>query len=284
MLERPANTTKSSVVVTSASIEGRPRAGPSARANNRPESTATNRCPAHGEMAVAIDPEDLGRIFGTEDPEVTGHLMTQLLGVLHPDVTQPIDERMVNAALGMLRGIAPGDGLEAMLAVQMVAAEHGVMDMMRRALHPDQTPAGRETYVNLATRLMRAFAAQLEALNRGRGKSSVQRVVVERVDVRDGGQAVVGAGRHWGRGTGGWLERTIVNPAHATGEGQWTLPTRPLAAERARDRECRAEGPRCRMATAACTGGRARAHRRASRMAITRPGSTHRRPRHSGKR
>ena len=63
----------------------------------------------------------------------------------------------------------------------------------RRAMHPDQTPAGRQSYLGLALKAMRTFAQLVETLNHGRAKGPVQRVVVERVTVRDGGQAVVGS-------------------------------------------------------------------------------------------
>jgi hypothetical protein len=49
---------------------------------------------------------------------------------------------------------------------------------------------------------MRTFTGQVEALNRGRGKGIIQRVVVERVNVEPGGQAVVGAVTTTGRGAG----------------------------------------------------------------------------------
>ena len=48
-------------------------------------------------------------------------------------------------------------------------------------------------YLGLALKAMRTCAQLVETLNHGRGKGPVQRVVVERVTVRDGGQAVVGA-------------------------------------------------------------------------------------------
>jgi hypothetical protein len=48
---------------------------------------------------------------------------------------------------------------------------------------------------------MRTYSQLLEALNHARGKGVTQRVIVERVTVQAGGQAVVGAvGGNGGRG------------------------------------------------------------------------------------
>jgi hypothetical protein len=80
-----------------------------------------------------------------------------------------------------------------MLAYQMIVAHLAGMDASRRALHIEQTPGGRQAYLSLARKLMTLFAAQMDALNRHRGKATVQKVVVEKVLVASGGQAVVGA-------------------------------------------------------------------------------------------
>jgi hypothetical protein len=45
----------------------------------------------------------------------------------------------------------------------------------------------------LARKLMTLFTAQMDALNRNRGRASVQKVVVEQLHVAEGGKAIVGA-------------------------------------------------------------------------------------------
>ncbi len=55
----------------------------------------------------------------------------------------------------------------------------------------DQTFAGTEGYVNQATKMLRTFAAQMEALKRYR-TGGQQKVIVEHVHVNEGGQAIVG--------------------------------------------------------------------------------------------
>ncbi len=63
--------------------------------------------------------------------------------------------------------------------------------MPNRRPEPDQTFEGRNTAVNQATKLLRTFTAQIEALNRHRGKGQ-QKMMVEHVHVHRGGQAIVG--------------------------------------------------------------------------------------------
>ncbi len=65
------------------------------------------------------------------------------------------------------------------------------MNYLRLAALKEQTTAGKELSTNLATRLMRTFAALTEALTRHRTKGG-QKMRVEHVHVYQGGQAIVG--------------------------------------------------------------------------------------------
>jgi hypothetical protein len=89
--------------------------------------------------------------------------------------------------------ISPKDVVEAMVGCQMILAHVAAMDASRRALHVEQTAGGRAAYLSLARKLMTLFTAQMDALNRHRGKVTVQKIVIERVHVAPGGQAIVGA-------------------------------------------------------------------------------------------
>jgi hypothetical protein len=77
-----------------------------------------------------------------------------------------------------------------MLTCQMLIAHTAAMDASGKARHVEQTPGGRQAYLGLARKLMTLFSAQMDALNRHRGKATVQKVIVERVQVAPGGQAV----------------------------------------------------------------------------------------------
>jgi hypothetical protein len=84
------------------------------------------------------------------------------------------------------------DGLEALLAVQMVGVHNLAMKFLANAALEDQTDYGIEVNVNRANRLLRTFTAQVEGLKKHRSKGE-QHFTVEHVHVHSGGQAVVGA-------------------------------------------------------------------------------------------
>ena len=65
------------------------------------------------------------------------------------------------------------------------------MECIGRAASRQQPDLGVERYINRATKLMRTFANQTEALGRYRGKGE-QKMMVEHVHVYQGGQAIVG--------------------------------------------------------------------------------------------
>jgi hypothetical protein len=99
--------------------------------------------------------------------------------------------RQVGAAIAALISFKPADELESMLAAQLIACHNAGMECFRRAMHGDQTFAGRSENLSQANKLSRSFATLLEALNHHRGKGQ-QKVTVEHIHVNKGGQAIVG--------------------------------------------------------------------------------------------
>ena len=154
----------------------------------------------------AANPEDFRgaflAAFGTADDGVAEALFGQLLNGLHTEPGKPVDSATANLALALMHEIGPKDMVEAMLACQMVVTHIAAMDVSRRAMHVEQTAVGRAVYLNLARRLMATFSLQIDSLGRHRGKPTVQKVIVERVYVAPGAQAVVGAVASGGRGDG----------------------------------------------------------------------------------
>jgi hypothetical protein len=98
--------------------------------------------------------------------------------------------------LAAIDGIRPTDEIEAMLAVQMVATHETAMEMLSRAKQAESTSRFQE-YGSLAVKLLRTYTAQVEAIARLR-RSGEQRVIVQHVNVNEGGQAIVGAVNHPG--------------------------------------------------------------------------------------
>ncbi len=141
--------------------------------------------------------------FGTTEQIIAEALFDQLVNALHADPTKALNAASANLVLALLHRIGPRDEIEAMLACQMIVAHVAAMDASRRALHVEQTAGGRAAYLGLARKLMTLFTAQMDALNRHRGKGTTQKIVIERVLVAPGAQAVVGAVANRGRGDAG---------------------------------------------------------------------------------
>lgn len=80
----------------------------------------------------------------------------------------------VNAALAFIAAINPRDELESALAQQMFAAHDLAMTMAFSCKQSELRPAAQE-YGNLATKMMRTFTAQIEALGKHR-RGGVQEV------------------------------------------------------------------------------------------------------------
>ncbi len=94
-------------------------------------------------------------------------------------------------AFDLYKSLAPAEGLEGMLAAQMVGTHHAALECLRIAAVPEQTFAGRDMNLKHAAKLMALYAQQVAALDKHRGKGQ-QKVTVEHVHVAAGGQAIVG--------------------------------------------------------------------------------------------
>ena len=91
-----------------------------------------------------------------------------------------------------------------MLAAQMAAVHMATMTFARRLVLVETIPQ-QDSAERAFNKLARTFAAQVEALNRHRGKGQ-QKMTVEHVHVYEGGQAIVGnVNRTGGEGAPGKL-------------------------------------------------------------------------------
>jgi hypothetical protein len=80
-------------------------------------------------------------------------------------------------------------------ATKLASPTVAMEDLLAKSLVPKQTTEGIDANTHRAVRLLRTFTSQVDALNRNRGKIS-QQMVVENVNVNDGGQAIVGPVEH----------------------------------------------------------------------------------------
>jgi hypothetical protein len=109
-----------------------------------------------------------------------------------------------------------------MLGAQMIATHNAAMECFRRSMIKEQSFEGRRQNLEFAGKLVRSYAALLDALDRHRGKGQPQVVRVEHVTVNAGGQAIVGTVSHE-RGGGG-DGRQSAERSHAQALGHASEP------------------------------------------------------------
>ena len=152
-----------------------------------------NKMPAAPEdksktLPVILGPERKREATGVADESLQNTLVRQALASVS---VQEGAVQSIAATLAAMAAIAPVDGIEGMLATQMVAAHDAALECLRRAALPNQTPEGRDFNLRHAEKLLLIYARQIEALDKHRGKGQ-QKITVEHVTVKAGGQAIVG--------------------------------------------------------------------------------------------
>ncbi len=132
------------------------------------------------------------RMLGVSDSDtLRARFLGQVLSVMKPLLADVIEASDANDAAELLHNIAPQDAVEGMLAVQMIGAHSAAMHCLQLASLNKQTFEGRELNLKHATKLLRTYTAQVEALTKYRNKAK-QTVIVKHVHVHEGGQAIVG--------------------------------------------------------------------------------------------
>jgi hypothetical protein len=134
--------------------------------------------------------------LGTDNPHLWKLFLSQLAECGHKHRS---GAENLNQLMPILHSMRPRDAMEGMLGVQMASVHTVAMQCLGRtkdAFVIDQI----ECLINQSVKLMRVFTAQMEALQRYRGKSTQQKVTVEHVHVHQGGQAIVGEVNHHGGG------------------------------------------------------------------------------------
>jgi hypothetical protein len=143
------------------------------------------------ELAPVADLKDVMRIT---DLDILIQKTNDIVGLLWlpPTLTETEKNARIIKATELFESLAPNDGVEAMLALQMVGTHAAAMECLRRAMIPKQLLPATESNLRSAQKLMALYTRQMEALNRHRGKGQ-QKVTVEYVNVEPGAQAIVGS-------------------------------------------------------------------------------------------
>lgn len=142
-----------------------------------------------------VIPELSNTMFGVNSEDVFTVLLRNTIDAVPSNTDK---DTTANYVMAMLLDLRPQDAMEAMLITQMIAVHSQAMEWSRRAVIPEQTEKGIEMNVSRATRLMRTFTSQVEALQKYRNKGK-QTIQVQHINVATGGQAIVGDIRGGGR-------------------------------------------------------------------------------------
>jgi hypothetical protein len=139
----------------------------------------------------------LSDIMGSESPDFQNYIIEHTLRALAlikqgGDITAGL-----NTGLAIINAVAPTNELEAVLAAQMVGANHFAMLSWARATNQTDM-AVVQAHAAMANKASRTFAMQMEALAKMR-RGGEQ--VVRHVHVNEGGQAVIAGTVHTGRGS-----------------------------------------------------------------------------------
>jgi len=172
------------------------------RAGRKPVKFKTVKSDSRNPQIAIQNPDDplfavkMSEALGTTDPDLQCHLLDQIVQTFRGTVSSDGADNEATAAaanktMAILNGIQPQDELEGMLATQIIAVHNMAMRTMRLAMLKGQTFEGKKSNVNYATKMLRTFMAQMEALKKYR-TGGQQKMIVEHVHVNEGGQAIVG--------------------------------------------------------------------------------------------
>jgi hypothetical protein len=144
---------------------------------------------ATNERVLPMTRKEFLKFTGAQSVEVATMLVTHTFSLL-PDA-ESADEKLA-LAVKTLADMAPRNTTEGMLAVQMIGVHNASVEFLRRSLSPDQTIVGVDANIARASRLLRIFTAQIDAMAKLKGTAGQQKMTVEHVHVHAGGQAIVG--------------------------------------------------------------------------------------------
>ena len=98
----------------------------------------------------------------------------------------------MNAALALIEAVAPQNEIEGALAVQMAATHSASMAVLGRIGSAHSGHRLLTAYCNAASKLLRAYTAQVDALRRLRG-GGAQHIRVEHIHFNGEAQAIIGS-------------------------------------------------------------------------------------------
>jgi hypothetical protein len=194
-LAKPYEPTPNERAVAEAYFARKKKSPPSPRRKVSMQGDVATISPDHPEAGIGH--LLLMKALGTTESDFIDGLLAQLANAVTKG--RVVDERGLNFMLAVAKGVEPKDQVESMLGAQMAAVHNATTTFARRLAHVDNIPQ-QDSAESAFNKLARTFAVQVEALKRYRSRGE-QHVRVEHVTVNEGGQAIVGAVTHGGRGS-----------------------------------------------------------------------------------
>ncbi len=146
-----------------------------------------------GAVQIAVDgPEMLMTLFNVKTAKAASGLMTCALTALGRN-----GENYRDMMAAMQAEMKPRDAVEAMLIIQMTATHVAMTSLSQKMMDASSGYQVREALERSMTRLSRTYLSQMDAFRKYRTKTQ-QTVRVERVNVENGAQAIIGDIRHGG--------------------------------------------------------------------------------------
>jgi hypothetical protein len=145
--------------------------------------------PPDGDAAVWW--ERLNKAFGTASSDFANASLVQIQAAARSPWGM-VSEQSMNAALAMIEAANPKDEIEGALAVQMSCTHVVAMALLAKLDANFVSERRAAAFGSAASRLLRAFAMQVEVLRRLR-HGGHQNIRVEHVHVNEGGRAVIGS-------------------------------------------------------------------------------------------
>jgi hypothetical protein len=161
-------------------------------ANPAPEKPVDER----ERLSGRLPPFKLERFDGVANcnrSDVEAAKLTEILSLIPmpPSIGDTQRDALYVKAIDLFESIGPADGIEGMLATQMVGTHNATMECLRRAMIYDQSLEAQKVYLSQAERLMNLYTRHIDALARHRGGGQPN-ITVGQVNVESGGQAIVG--------------------------------------------------------------------------------------------
>ncbi|WP_353208958.1 hypothetical protein [Sphingorhabdus sp.] len=119
--------------------------------------------------------------------------MAEIIGLtwVPPSLSEFQSDAYYVKAIDLYESIEPTDGIEGMLAMQMVGTHNASLKCLRQAMACSQSLEAQKVYLSQAERMMGIYMRQVDALAKHRGKAQPN-ITVGQVNVESGGRAIVG--------------------------------------------------------------------------------------------